>query len=201
MSHHYWHRGQPEQLKVGEHDLVLRHVQQRHASGKKHLGHLLANDRVVSSFPLADVSDLGVDPIRGELVHHAFVDGPALDSAADATRTRFVLPDGEPLNEASGLLDLKTLREEVGQVVNDQLKEVLEAERQATLEKVDHHIRTEQPEYARLLEQKRDELARIKWTDNSRLVDEALYRVKQDWESEIRQQQSAVEQKASRERD
>ena len=44
-------------------------------------------------------------------------------------------------------------------------------------------------------EQKRDELARIKWTDNSRLVDEALYRVKQDWEFEIRQQQSAVEQK------
>ena len=190
---------QLEQLKVGEHDLVLRHVQQRHASGKKHLGHLLANDRVVSSFPLADVSDLGVDPIRGEqnepLVHHAFVGGPDLDSAVDATRTRFVLPDGEPLNEASGLLDLKTLREEVGQVVNDQLKEVLEAERQATLEKVDHHIRTEQPEYARLLEQKRDELARIKWTDNPRLVDESLYRVKQDWEFEIRQQQSAVEQK------
>ena len=59
---------QMEQLKVGEHDLVLRHVQQRHVSGKKHLGHLLANDRVVSSFPLADVSDLGADPIRGEQV-------------------------------------------------------------------------------------------------------------------------------------
>ena len=190
---------QLEQLKVGEHDLNLRHVQQRHASGKKHLGHLLANDRVVSSFPLADVSDLGADPIRGEqgtpLVHHAFVGGPALDSAADATRSSFVLPDGEPIHEASGLLDLKTLREEVGRVVNDQLKEVLEAERKTTLEKIDHHIRTEQPEYARLLEQKRDELARIKWTDNSRLMDEALYRVKQDWEFEIRQQRSAVEQK------
>ena len=190
---------QLEQLKVGEHDLNLRHVQQRHASGKKHLGHLLANDRVVSSFPLADVSDLGADPIRGEqgtpLVHHAFVGGPALDSAADATRSSFVLPDGEPIHEASGLLDLKTLREEVGRVVNDQLKEVLEAERKTTLEKIDHHIRTEQPEYARLLEQKPDELARIKWTDNSRLIDEALYRVKQDWEFEIRQQRSAVEQK------
>ena len=155
---------QLEQLKVGEHDLNLRHVQQRHASGKKHVGHLLANDRVVSSFPLADVSDLGADPIRGEqgtpLVHHAFVGGPALDSAADATRSSFVLPDGEPIHEASGLLDLKTLREEVGRVVNDQLKEVLEAERKTTLEKIDRHIRTEQPEYARLLEQKRDELAR-----------------------------------------
>ena len=190
---------QLEQLKVGEHDLFLRHVQQRHASGRKHLGHLLANDRVVSSFPLADVSDLGADPVRGEqgepLVHHAFVGGPALDSAADATRTCFVLPDGEPIYEANGLLDLKTLREEVGRVVNDRLKEVLEAERKATLEKIDRHIRTEQPEYARLLEQKRDELARIKWTDNSRLIDEALYRVKQDWEFEIRQQRSAVEQK------
>ena len=190
---------QLEQLKVGEHDLVLRHVQQRNASGRKHLGHLLANDRVVSSFPLADVSDLGADPVRGEqgepLVHHAFVGGPALDSAADATRTRFVLPDGEPIYEAIGLLDLKTLREEVGRVVNDRLKEVLEAERKATLEKIDRHIRREQPEYARLLEQKRDELARIKWTGNSRLNDEALYRVKQDWEFEIRQQRSAVEQK------
>ena len=190
---------QPEQLKVGEHVLFLRHVQQRHASGRKHLGHLLANDRVVSSFPLADVSDLGADPIRGEhvepLVHHAFVGSLALDTAADATRTYFVLPDGEPIHDASGLLDLKTLREEVGRAVNDRLKEVLKAERKATLEKVERHIRTEQPEYARLLEQKRDELSRIKWTDNSRLFDEALYRVKQGWEFEIRQQRSAVEQK------
>ena len=93
----------PEQLKVGKHDLNLRHVQQRHASGRKHLGRLLANDRVVSSFPLADVSDLGADPFRGEegepVVHHAFVGGPALDSAADATRNSFVLPDGEPIRK------------------------------------------------------------------------------------------------------
>ena len=190
---------QPQQLKVGEHDLTLRHVQQQYASGRKHLGHLLANDRVVSSFPLADVSDLGTDPIRREqgdpLVHHAFIGGPALDSAADLTRTSFVLPDGEPIQEAAGLLDLKTLREKVGQVVNDRLKDILEDERKVTLAKVEHLIRTEQPEYARLLEQKRDELARIKWTDNSRLMDEALYRIKQDWEFDIRQRQSAVEEK------
>ena len=189
---------QPEQLKVGEHDLVLRHVQQRHASGRKHFGHLLANDRLVSSFPLSEVSDLGTAPVSGDqsepLVHHAFVGGPALDSAADSTRTCFVLPDGEPIHEAGGILDLKTLRESVGRVVNDRLKEVLEAERNATLEQVEHHIRTKQPEYARLLGQKRDELARIKWTDNSKLNDEALYRIKKDWELEIRQQQSAVEQ-------
>ena len=190
---------QPEKLKIDEHDLDLRHVQQRHASGRKHLGHLLANNRVVSSFPLADVSDLGADAIRGEqgalLVHHAYVGGPVLDSAADATRTHFVLPDGEPIHEASGLLDLSKLREAVGRVVNDRLKGVLEAEREATLKKVERHIRTEQPEYARLLEQKPDKLARIKWTENTRLNDEALYRVKQDWELEIRQQQTAVEHK------
>ena len=190
---------EPEQLKVGEHDMNLRHVTQRYTSGKKHLGHLLANDRVVSSFPLADVSDLGADPIRGEngepLVHHTYVGGPALDEAADVTRTYFALPDGQPIHEASGLMDLKTLREEVGRVVNDRLSDVLEAEREATLKKVERHIRTEQPEYARLLEQKRNELGRIKWTENTRLNDEALYRVKQDWELEIRQQQTAVEQK------
>ena len=190
---------QLEQFKVGDHDLNLRHVQQRHAAGKKHLGHLLANDRVVSSFPLADVSDLSADPTRGEkgepLVHHAYVGGPTLDAYADATRTHFVLPDGEPIHERSGLLDLKTLRDEVGRVVNGRLMQVLEAERKVTIRKVEHHIRTEQPEYARLLEQKRDELARIKWTDNSRLIDEALYRVKQDWEFDIRKQQSDVEQK------
>ena len=188
----------PEQLRVGEHDLVLRHVQQRHASGRKHLGHLLANERVVSSFPLSDVSDLGTAPISGDqgepLVHHAFVGGPALDSAADSTRTCFVLADGEPIYEAGKPLDLKTLREKVGRAVNNRLEEVLEAQRNATLEKVEHHIRTKQPEYARLLGERRDELARIEWTDNPKLDDEALYRVKQNWEFEIRQQQSAVEQ-------
>ena len=139
-----------EDLEIGEHALALRHVQQRHASEKKHLGHLLANDRVVSSFPLSDVSDLGSDPIRGgqgePLVHHVFVGGPALDAGADATRTNFVLPDGQPLLESTGLLDLKTLREEVGRVVNHRLKEFLEAQREATIEKIEHHIRTKQPE-------------------------------------------------------
>ena len=104
-------------------------------------------------------------------------------------------PNGQPLLEASGLLDLQTLREEVGHVVNDRLKEVLEAEREATLEKVERHIRTKQPEYSRLLKQKRYELGRIKWTDNSKVNDATLYRVKQDWEFEILEQQSAVEQK------
>ena len=189
---------QPEQFNVGEHEFALRHVQQRYASGRKHLAHLLANERVVSSFPLSDVSDLGTGPISGDqgerCVHHAFVGGPSLDSAADATRTYFVLPDGEPIHEAGDSPDLKTLREKVGRVVNHRLRAVLEAERNATLERLEHHIRTKQPEYTRLLGQKRDELARIKWTDNSKLIDEALYRVKQDWEFEIRQQQSAVEQ-------
>ncbi|MDE0105709.1 MAG: hypothetical protein OXN89_25300 [Bryobacterales bacterium] len=189
---------EPNHFAVGEHKLVIRHVQERHTSGKKHLGHLLANDRVVSSFPLADVSDLGANPIHGEqgepLVHHVFVGGTALDSGADATRTRFVLPDGEQLIEAIGLLDLKTLRERIGEIVNDQLKETLQAEREANLEKIERHIRTEQPEYARLLGKKREELAHIKWSDNPRLMDEALYRLKQDWELEIRQQQSAIEE-------
>lgn len=188
-----------ERLNVGRHVLDLRHVEQPYASGRKHLGHLLANNRVVSSFPLADVSDLGADPIRRRecttLVHHVYAGGAALDSAADSTRTFFKLPDGEPIGEASGLLDLKTVREKLGQAVNDRLKDVLEAQRLATLDKVEHHIRTKQPEYARLLNQKRDELARIKWTEDSRRMDEALYRVKQGWEFEIRQQQSAVEQR------
>lgn len=188
-----------ETLTAGEHQLKLRHVQQRYASGRRHLAHLLANDRVVSSFQLAEVCDLGTEPIRTAeaeaRVHHAFVAGAALDEAADTTRTYFRLPDGQPIHEASGVLDLSTLREAVGAAVNERLADVLEADREATLRRVEHHIRTEQPEYARLLEQKRDELARIKWSDNPRQIDESLYRVKQGWELEIRQQQSEVEHK------
>ena len=188
-----------EPLTVEGHELHLRHVQQRYATGRRHQAHLLANDRVVSSFPLSDVSELGTEPIHGEdgeaRVHHAFVGGQSLDVAADTTRTYFYLPDGQPIQEASGLLDLRTLREAIGQAVNRRLADVLEAEREETLKKVEHHIRTEQPEYARLLEKKRDTLSRIKWTDNSRQMDEALYRIKQDWEFEIRQQQSDVEHK------
>lgn len=193
-----------EPMRVGDYDLELRHVRQRYASGRRHLGHLLANDRVASSFSLADVSDLTNDPIHGEdgeaQVHHVYVAGDALNAAADSTRTHFTLPDGEPLIEAAGSLDLKSLREAVGASVNEHLATVLAAERQETLRRVEQHIRTKQPEYARLLEKKGEQLSRIKWSDNPKQLDEALYRLKQGWELEIRAEQSEVEQRLVEER-
>jgi hypothetical protein len=190
---------EPDSLRVGEHELHLRHVRQRYAAGRRHLGHFLANDRVVSSFQLSDVSDLGPDPIRspdGEpQVHHVYVGGAALDAAADSTRTHFALPDGERLIEATGLLDLSTLREAVGEKVNERLADLLKAEREENLQRIERHIRTAQPEYARLLGQRRDQLARVRWSDSPRQLDEAIYKVKQTWELEIRQRQSEVEQK------
>ena len=193
-----------DSLRVGEHEFHLRHVRQRHAAGRRHLGHLLANDRVVSSFQLSEVSDLGPEPIRspdGEpQVHHVYVGGSALDAAADSTRTHFTLPDGEHLIEATGLLDLSTLRESVGAKVNERLADLLKAEREENLQRIERHIRTVQPEYARLLEQRRDQLARVKWSDSPRQLDEAIYKVKQTWELDIRQRQSEVEQKLIEER-
>ncbi|HEV3455033.1 MAG TPA: hypothetical protein VHG32_00665 [Thermoanaerobaculia bacterium] len=195
---------EPESLRVGEHELHLRHVRQRYAVGRRHLGHLLANDRVVSSFHLSEVSDLGSEPIKSPTgehqVHHVFVGGAALDAAADSTRTHFTLPDAERLIEVTGLLDLTTLREAVGAKVNDRLSELLRAEREENLQRIQRHIRTVQPEYARLLEKKADQLSRVRWSDNPRQLDEAIYRVKQTWELEIRQQQSEVEQKLVEER-
>ena len=189
----------PDFLRVGEHEIHLRHVRQKYAAGRRHLGHFLANDRVVSSFQLSDVSDLGSEPIRGQdgepQVHHVYIGGDALDAAADSTRTHFALPDGERLIEATGLLDLSTLREKVGEKVNERLADLLKAEREENLQRIERHIRTAQPEYARLLEQRRDQLARVKWTDSPRQLDEAIYKVKQTWELEIRQRQSEVEQK------
>jgi hypothetical protein len=188
-----------EPLCVGGHNLHLRHVKQRHSTGKRHLGHLLANDRVVSSFALSEVSDLGNEPIRtaeGEAqVHHVFVAGPALDEAADASRTHFNLPDGQELIEATGLLDLRTLRQEVGAAVDAKLVDVLRKEREENLRRIETYIRTQQPEYTRLLSQRPEQLARVKWTDNPKQLDAEIYRVRQSWDLEIRQQQSEVEQK------
>lgn len=190
---------EPGSLRVSGHELHIRHVRQKYAAGRRHLGHFLANDRVVSSFQLSEVSDLGPEPIRGQdgetQVHHVYVGGAALDAAADSTRTHFVLPDGEHLIEASGLLDLSAVREAVGEKVNERLADLLKAEREENLQRIERHIRTAQPEYARLLEQRRDQLARVRWSDSPRQLDEAIYKVKQTWELEIRQRQSEVEQK------
>ncbi len=195
---------EPECLWVGEHELHLRHVRQKYAAGRRHLGHLLANDRVVSSFQLSEVSDLGPEPIRirdGDTqVHHVFVGGTVLDAAADSTRTHFTLPDNESLIEAAGLLDLNTLRAAVGAKVNERLADLLSAEREENLQRIERHIRTVQPEYARLLEQRRDQVAHVRWSDNPRQLDEAIYKVKQTWELEIRQRQVEVEQKLIEER-
>lgn len=80
-----------EPLVVGIHSLSIVHAQQKHSQGRKHLAHLCAHQRVVTSFPLSEVSDLDAEPIVVEdgqrIVHHAFVSGQALDDAVDSTRT------------------------------------------------------------------------------------------------------------------
>jgi hypothetical protein len=105
-------------LTVGPHGLYARHVQQRYATGRRHMAHLCAHQRVVTQIPLAEVAELGADAIKNAegqmVVHHVFVSGQALDDAVDASRTRLDLPDGEPLLERAGALDLKTLRDELG---------------------------------------------------------------------------------------
>ena len=77
-----------EQLTVGDHELVLRHVQQRHASGRKHLGHLLANDRVVSSFCslMYQISEL--NPFEGSMMNRSCT----TRLSADLLWTRLLMP-------------------------------------------------------------------------------------------------------------
>lgn len=190
---------EPEPLVVGMHSLVVRHVERPHKSGRRHEAHLCAHERVVTSFSLAQVSDLGSEPLgkadKHPAVHHLFVSGVALDEAVDPTRTRLDLPDGEPILEEAGELDLRTLRNAIGEHINERLGEVLAEERAANLERVESHVRTVQPEYRHLLDRCPDELARLKWTDNRQQMDEALYRVQQEHEADVRRRQAEVEQK------
>jgi len=189
----------PEPLLVGGHSLEVRHVQQPHKSGRKHEAHLCAHERVVTSFSLAQVSDLGAEPLRqGDqppVVHHVFVIGKALDEAVDPTRTRLDLPDGQPILEEAGELDLQALRTAIGEHVNERLREVLAEERAENFKRVESHVRTVQPEYRHLLDRCPDQLARLKWTDNRQQLDEALYRIQQGHEAAVRQRQAQVEKK------
>lgn len=190
---------EPEALLVGPHLLKIRNVQQPYKSGRKHQAHLCGNDRVVTSLLLSQISDLGTEPLREPdkdlFVHHVYVSGPALDAAVDSTRTRLELPDGQPINEAAGELDLKALREAIGKHVNKRLGSVLAAQREENFRRVENHVRTQQPEYRHLLVHRREQLARLKWSDNPQQLDESLYRVQQDLDAEVRQRLAEVEKK------
>ncbi len=185
------------ELQIGDHHLSVFHVQRKHTTGHKHEAHLCAHQRVVESFPLAMHSELGVEPFKNEagdsVVHHAFVSGRALDEAVDSTRTRLDLPDGAPFLEAAGALDLKTLRDQLGQHVDQRLADVLRAEKEQNLHKLKQHICTEQPEYRHLISRRPDDLGRLRWTDDRDKLDERLYRVQQSWEADVRRRQREVE--------
>ena len=184
-------------LQVGSHQLQLRHVVQPERGGP-HLGHLLAHSRVVEEFRLADVSGIqaGLAGTDGRaFVHHAFISGDALDEAVDATRTHFLLPDGSPVHQASGELDLRSLREAVGTAIDERYADDIAAERKANLERVRSYVRTEQPEYSRLVHQQPERVAGLKLSSSPRANDELLYRAKQDWEFEIRTRRSQVDDK------
>lgn len=192
-----------ETLKVGPHDLKVLHAQQKHAQGRKHTAHLCAHQRVVTSFPLSEISELDGDPIQltdgQKVVHHVYVSGPSLDEAVDSTRTRLDLPDDLPVLEEAGELDLKTLRQTLGACVNDHLAETLQAAREENFSKIETHIRTEQPEYRYLLGRIPDRLQKVKWTSDRRALDERLYREERAWEADVRRRQSEVEDHLTKE--
>lgn len=191
--------GEPTILKVGNHPLSVRHVQLRPTAERRHEAHLSANHRVVTTFPLSQVTELGSSPLPGSdgepRIHQVFVSGQALDEAVDSTRTQLDLPDGAPLLEHGGALDLKTLRQAIGDFVSHRLAEVLKTERDDNLRRITNHIRTVQPEYKPLLTRKPEQLERVRWPDDPRQLDEALYRIQQGWEAEVRRHQATVEQK------
>lgn len=191
----------PVSLAVGEHALQVLHVRRKHSSGRKHEAHLCAHQRVVESFGLTDYCDLSPEPYRNasgdNVVHQAFVSGKALDEAVDSTRTRLDLPDGAPILERAGALDLKTLRQQLGLHVDHRLAEVLRLERDENFKRVQAHIRTEQPEYRHLLTHQLEALQRLRWTNDPAKLDERLYRVQQEWDAKVRGRLKTVEDKAT----
>ena len=190
-------------LDVGPHKLNVLHVKQKYSAGMRHMALLCAHKRVVTSFPLSEICNLDAEPLRDAVLeenfmHHAFVSGDALDDAADSTWTRLDLPDGEPFLEAEGILDLKALRDALGEQVNIRLAEPLKVQLDENFRRIEKHIRTVQPEYRHLLTNKPDQVSRIKWTGNTRNLDESLYKVQQGWDTEIRQMQADLEVKMER---
>ena len=193
----------PVDVTIGHHVLRLQHVQQAYKGDRKHEAHLCANKRQVQAFPLAQVSELGNEPIRDDqgqaVVHHVFVSGSVLDESVDSARTRLVIPDDDPLFAATGALDMKSLKAAIGAHVNEHLAPVLQAERAENLRMIERHIRTEQPEYRHLLNKRPEDLGKIRYTDNPRQLDESLYRVQQTHEAEVRRKQADVEQRLEKE--
>jgi hypothetical protein len=188
----------PVDLRVGEHVLQVQHVQQPYKSDRHHNAFLCAHHRVVTSFPLSQVSELRSAPTdvdgSGPMVHHVFVSGTAFDDRVDNTRTRLDLGDDDSLFAHAGGLDMKTLRSALGQHVNEHFGDALKKIRAETFQQIQDHIRTTQPEYRHLLKRVPDQIERLEWVDNPRQVDEMLYRVQQNWEAEVRRQQSKVEE-------
>jgi hypothetical protein len=189
----------PTELKVGDHTVGVRHVQLLPTTERRHEAQLCAHHRVVTTFPLSQVSDLGALPLPGSdgqpRIHQVFVSGKVLDDAVDSSRTQLDLPDGAPLLEYGGALDLKALRQAIGEYVNHQLADVFKAEREGNLQRITAHIRTVQPEYRHLLKRRTEQLERVRWSDDPQQIDESLYRIQQSWEAEVRRHQATVEQK------
>jgi len=187
----------PVELAVGEHRLCALHVQQPHKTDRQHKAHLCAHKREVTTLLLSKESDLGAGPIQTpdglSLVHHVFVEGRALDESVDTARTGFALPEDETELPLPGALSMKTLRTAIGLHVNQRLADCIRTQQEGNFERIREHIRTQQPEYQILLNQRPADLMRVKWTQDERKLDESLYRVKQAWEFEVRGRQVAIE--------
>lgn len=192
------HMESVKDLSIGGHTLRIRHVQKPARDGGKHTVHLCAHHRVVESFSLPGVSDLGKDPIEGheglEVYHHVFVEGEILDQSVNASRVSIDLPDDEPLLAYGVGLDKKQLLDKLGDHVNEHLAAIIQAEKNQNFKHIQNHIRTQAPEYRYLISKVPDRLSRIKWKADSKYLDFEFYKLEQEWMLQIRQQQANVEE-------
>lgn len=157
-----------------------------------HQIHYCANERDVKTEPLGNlILDLGKRIIQPdtEFAYHAYITGQYLDDNVDSERTGFVHPEGiDDDEQLSNEITQKEIERGSVKCIEKILGEYLDTVRDRKMSEVQEYVYAEAPQFRSVLTHRPEKINSIPPSFTGQKLNMELYRIQQEWESEVREQ-------------
>ena len=181
------------EFSVGKERFELLNTKIESASWGGNRLFLYANDRMVRQIELEkEIVDLEKNSFeRNGFYYIGILSGQYLDHNVDISRTSFDIPEHKAEDEIS-IEDIVSVAKEK---IEDYLSDYLTNVRQEKTEHIKSYIHTNAPQFAHLLKYMPDALEKIKPTLSDDKLDEELYRIKREFDRELKKTNQEIMKK------
>lgn len=181
-------------LNILNNDFELISVKIDNSIVNEHKLILCANNRSVKDFNLEDfISDIESLKLDEKYCYLCLVNSSFLDENVDSNRLGFSTISQKPtIMNGVELISLEKIINDISNYIKNLLKDELTPITEKKHQRVETYINEHSPQYRYLLKYKVDELKKIKANIGDDKLEETLYKIKADFESEISKEKTEL---------